>query len=258
MTQPKLVPFGKYRGQPIEVLENDPSYVDWLLQQDWAQKRYPQFVQVIVNNFGGQQESPEHNQMQARFLEQEWRKKFAASVKPELFRPIDLQEFVRSFWVSVTRGGIITEAVSFRPMPELIPMISFDEMPKFEYGKTSIDVCISFSAIGKDSTPKCDYFLGLIESSRLISVEIKPIIDETYPATLRQIKANGAKNLLYREFTANSVTENTFRLYFESQGIRVRSEAEIENTEIPPIAMLDTRAFINLLKTKIEVIYGGT
>ena len=34
-----LVPFGKYRGQPVEVLNNDPDYVEWLRGQSWFAKR---------------------------------------------------------------------------------------------------------------------------------------------------------------------------------------------------------------------------
>lgn len=35
------VPFGKYRGYPLECLDNDPTYVAWLLSQDWLAERYP-------------------------------------------------------------------------------------------------------------------------------------------------------------------------------------------------------------------------
>jgi uncharacterized protein (DUF3820 family) len=28
-----VVPFGKYKGQPVEVLAQDPQYVEWMLLQ---------------------------------------------------------------------------------------------------------------------------------------------------------------------------------------------------------------------------------
>jgi hypothetical protein len=31
-----LVQFGKYKGQPLAVLAQDPSYCDWLKEQAWV------------------------------------------------------------------------------------------------------------------------------------------------------------------------------------------------------------------------------
>jgi hypothetical protein len=36
----EIIPFGKYKGQPIEALAGDPQYVAWLLQQDWFRVRF--------------------------------------------------------------------------------------------------------------------------------------------------------------------------------------------------------------------------
>ena len=47
-----LIPIGKYKGQPLEVLASDPNYADWLVKQAGMGDRYPQLVQFIVNNFG--------------------------------------------------------------------------------------------------------------------------------------------------------------------------------------------------------------
>jgi hypothetical protein len=64
-----IVPFGKYRGQPIEVLRSDPGYVQWLLGQDWVRDRFAAIHTLIVNNFGAPAETPEHNALQAKFLD---------------------------------------------------------------------------------------------------------------------------------------------------------------------------------------------
>ena len=64
-----IVPIGKYKGQPIEVLQGDPGYAEWLLAQPWFRERYASVFQVIVNNFGEPAETPEHNRLQARFLD---------------------------------------------------------------------------------------------------------------------------------------------------------------------------------------------
>lgn len=66
-----LIPFGKYKGQPVEVLKQDPKYVEWLKGQDWFSSQHKSIYTLIVNNFGIASETPEHNEMQVKFLD-EW------------------------------------------------------------------------------------------------------------------------------------------------------------------------------------------
>jgi len=68
----EVVPFGKYRGQPVEALAADQDYAAWLLSQPWFRDRWPNVYNVVVAYGGEPQDSPEHNQMQARFLDGPW------------------------------------------------------------------------------------------------------------------------------------------------------------------------------------------
>lgn len=68
---PKIIPFGKHREKPIQILQQDAAYRDWLMQQNWFRDRHESIYQLIVNNFGEPTETPEHNAMQARFLNDE-------------------------------------------------------------------------------------------------------------------------------------------------------------------------------------------
>jgi hypothetical protein len=68
----EIVPFGKYKGQPAEVLASDAGYAEWLLAQPWFRERYGNVYNVLINYGGEPQDSPEHNQMQAAFLEEHW------------------------------------------------------------------------------------------------------------------------------------------------------------------------------------------
>ena len=69
-----IVPFGKYRGQPVAALVADQQYTDWLTQQDWFKARYAAIYNVVVNNnFGEPAETPEHNRYQAMFLDEKFR-----------------------------------------------------------------------------------------------------------------------------------------------------------------------------------------
>lgn len=64
-----IVPFGKYKGRPVVDLIADRSYTDWLAAQPWFRERYATVYNLIVNTGGEPQDTPEHNKMQARFLD---------------------------------------------------------------------------------------------------------------------------------------------------------------------------------------------
>jgi len=67
-----IVPFGKYRGQPIEALATDRDYCDWLMGQTRFRERYGAVYTLIVNNFAEPSATPEHNALQARFLDEDF------------------------------------------------------------------------------------------------------------------------------------------------------------------------------------------
>jgi len=69
-----LVPFGKYKGQPITTLLNDTNYLEWCKQQEWFQK-YPIVYNICVNQTittnNQNSKTPEHNKLQNLFLDEE-------------------------------------------------------------------------------------------------------------------------------------------------------------------------------------------
>jgi hypothetical protein len=70
---PDIVPFGKYKNQPLATLQNDPSYCEWLLEQGWFVERYPAIHTLVINHFGEPSETPEHNALQIRLLDDQFR-----------------------------------------------------------------------------------------------------------------------------------------------------------------------------------------
>ncbi len=51
-----VVPFGKYKGQPVEVLLQDHNYREWLAEQPWLREKHITLYQTIIN-YGGEPES---------------------------------------------------------------------------------------------------------------------------------------------------------------------------------------------------------
>lgn len=104
----KVIPFGKYKGQPVEVLQGDPAYTDWLTAQPWLRERHAGIYQIIVNNFREPSETPEHNRLQARFLDPAFRQALfeLLSFEPKLLDRVKLEapQFELAGWDVVVAG----------------------------------------------------------------------------------------------------------------------------------------------------------
>lgn len=71
-----VVSFGKYKDQPIDqIAAQDPKYIEWLMQQPWFASKFENLYKVVINNFNtGISETPEHNAMQVKFLDENFTK----------------------------------------------------------------------------------------------------------------------------------------------------------------------------------------
>lgn len=65
----EIVPFGKYKGKPLEAMLADTDYCEWLQGQEWFGSRYAEFKTVIINQGDVPSDTPEHNAFQARFID---------------------------------------------------------------------------------------------------------------------------------------------------------------------------------------------
>jgi uncharacterized protein (DUF3820 family) len=71
----EVMPFGKYKGRQLgEAVARDPQYFQWLMQQSNLRERHLKLYEnlvAIIQGTGLQQNecSPEHNQLQIKFLE---------------------------------------------------------------------------------------------------------------------------------------------------------------------------------------------
>lgn len=215
-----IIPFGKYKGQPAEVLLQDSSYIEWLRNQDWFAAKY-QTLNVFITNHGEQQDTPEHNALQALFLNRKFRRAFAIRLG---FKPtpdasglaIDQAE---AFAASV--GGTVQRGES----PFTTKLIGFEHDGCDVYFRaTRHGVSVAY---GTD----CYKNRGFLEEfTREFYVEIKPSLGDDYPAVLRQIMAtkwyrqNGTYGdgvLFYDKFAAVGATEEQVKEIFGISRIEV-------------------------------------
>jgi hypothetical protein len=87
-----IVPFGKYKGQPLQRLAQDTEYLAWLRQQSWFLQKFgwiDKAIIVIQHGPAEPEETPEHNRLQARFLDRRFCWAVLTLLYPRLLRTQD-------------------------------------------------------------------------------------------------------------------------------------------------------------------------
>ena len=75
-----IVPFGKYKDQPVDTLLADSGYVAWVLAQPgivvMLKARHPALFNIMTVGAPANDDTPEHNRFQAKFLERDFQYAF--------------------------------------------------------------------------------------------------------------------------------------------------------------------------------------
>lgn len=80
-----IVKFGKYKGQPLEILLKDTDYVKWCQNNGMFEKFKLNIGTVVVNNnvtMTKDEPTPAHNKLQNMFLDNDFVKKFISMFVP--------------------------------------------------------------------------------------------------------------------------------------------------------------------------------
>ena len=177
----RLVPFGKYKGQPVEVMQMDTGYCEWLSTQDWFRERYANvYQQVIINNFTEASETPEHNKLQMLFLDKEFYKKIEAALPVDPFKLFHPQ---------------ILDAVS-----EIRTQVKSDEN-YFKKGGLQTDINSNILQIGIDGSP-VDILLS--KTPQKILFNGTPVLDRGLNVRYTILPA-GAQSLVGKENTTYAI-----------------------------------------------------
>lgn len=222
-----IVPFGKHRGKPVEALLDDRPYLEWLLAQSWFKEKFGNVYNIVINNGQEPGETPEHNAMQIRFLEEEYRLKFAAAahgskifrftrsdVAKEKLEEIEKEERWRDYGLKPAHNKLITAPA-----------------PVFE--RDGIDVAFRVrTGIGLTCTYRPTAWPD-VEFNCEFAIEIKPTVGDDYPVVLRQIQRNKSRYLLIRSYSGVGATREQFVQFFDSQYIKVIFEADVDAVILP-------------------------
>ncbi len=220
MNESDLVTFGKHKGKPIEVLASDRSYVEWLLAQDWFAGRQPREYTFIINNFQAPEDTPEHNQLQALFLDDNFCVRFSRLLSPRHFDDVFHETIFGPRFYANEKSKINHEIRG-----ETIGRIHVGDR-RFEHNgidvsfRIDVEFLTCFTKKGYE-----DEWTRLEESSWRRSedykIEIKPSVGDDYPNVLRQMKSLHCNVLLVGRFTGTGVNCSQFVQFFENEGLRV-------------------------------------
>lgn len=86
LTPVQLLPLGKYKGKPYDVLLTDSAYALWMLQSMYAklEHQHPALFAFLISRFGPPDQTPVHNALQNRFLDEAFCLKFGLASSPRL------------------------------------------------------------------------------------------------------------------------------------------------------------------------------
>lgn len=197
MSQPndaKIIPFGKYKGQPIEVLAADESYRDWLLSQGWFTEKFRDVYNVVINYGGEPQDSPEHNALQARLLNDDFCLSILRAIEPKWFnlRESYLSGKARPAIFDVNK--IIDEKLS-KEEPITVHHVEFehngwDSVIRFSGGLFYEVLAESFNGKYNKETGRYEELIQarVGPQNTILLVECKPVVGDDYPSILRQMK----------------------------------------------------------------------
>jgi hypothetical protein len=200
-----VVPFGKYRGKPVAELTADRKYCKWLTAQPWFRENYSSIYR-LVSHLRSPDDTPEHNALQARFLD-----------------PALCLATARSLGLS---ERVAAEMLAGQKRTAAPPTILCDPMRFEEQGW---DVVLRLYEAGHENLGGW-HFLWL---------ELKPIVGDDYPSVLRQMQANMPSfdemprdmhdfAVVIGKFNAAGVTFDQVRAMFAASEFSVLMLSDIE------------------------------
>jgi hypothetical protein len=224
-----IVPFGKYKGQPVDVMAMDDNYVEWCLSQGDIREKYPDFVSIIINNFQEPAETPEHNKMQALFLDDDFVKKFLIASGFDVFQKYGFLDEINNSCefevINYNRKHVVTFEQRERNYTyDVCVYLKENEICKLKCKDIERIKLRLFDEMGiKYETVKA--FNENMEYHYFI--ELKPVLSDDYPAVLRKLPSGSV--LIIDLFKTNSITLDQLKQIFITKKIKVIMLKDILN-----------------------------
>lgn len=186
------VPFGKYRGRPVEDMLADADYMDWLQSQPWFRARYGRLL--TQRDAEAASRTPVHNRLQALFLNEDYTRALLG-----LLGKADWERFS-------VRFEVIQQGRQFVPWQCFSCDVLIHQMVKSRLAS------VGWEAVETGS----------------VKVEIKPTVADDYPAVLRQMGRNNSGVLFVGRYEGEGATEAQFVAMFAASGRKVLFKRDVD------------------------------
>lgn len=247
-----VVPFGKYKGQPMEVLRTDPEYTQWALDNGViSETKYRNVYIFLTGQQGESHDTPEHNRYQVLFLEP----LFAGDVFDELFpgrrelsavserqtrlkcMRADAESRVsdwksRRFMCSSPAEHAAEVAKAEADLADVPRQLEILRASPVEVDEVEVEFEVSDVVDGYGNRIR-DHRSGKVMQyggpadvqlrclGERVRIEIKPSMGDDYPAVLRQMKASRCNVLYLGSYNGSGATLDQVKKLFQMSGIVV-------------------------------------
>ncbi len=256
-----VINFGKYRGRPIEeIVSVDKNYIEWLMAQDWFKSKFEKTYNVVINYFNPEknEDSPEHNRIQVKFLNPEFPLKIAQRLIGEKRFDLYFEKIVPSSnplaeklgsW-NVEPDDICIDDVNYEVCGfDVVLCTEIDNNERVKQFKDQFELSNIFKELSEKWRTREELFKYFSYRRKPdiygynIYIEIKPKIGDDFPAVLRQIKRNleRVKNseehdpyirkfavLLTEEISTSNISADEVKAFFRNEKISLFLISEIE------------------------------
>ena len=256
-----VVPFGKHKGTTVaELLTKDPQYAEWVLAQGWVADRFAELHAAILTKGAATDDTPEHNAIQARFLDEQFR---VATLLARGFGPISKRsKDLRSSFLDHAEWRLDESRKKLRLARENASKYlgrtqsyekSWHDQALAEIEKLAPDVeaieaevvflrttalkpktTVMFEQRGVDVVIAWDLVFpnnDKHQNRRLefeMAIEIKPSMGDDFPSVMRQMQRLGARFLVVEQYSGRSVPVPALRQMFEANGMKLIFLRDIE------------------------------
>jgi len=236
----------------------DASYLGWLDGQTWFRDKFIELHQTIINYNAEPAETPEHNALQVKFLDDDYCVRFAKAagvtglqtfesgrltevervtdyIAAEEKKIAELQAklnqnpdgYFKKYWSDEINDREKNSAGWQRRLGLIRTAKPLVYICDREFEMAGVDVTFTFGIMPDSLDLKTHY--ALYETWKF-RIEIKPAIGDDYPAVLRQMRSSKANKLLVSEFNAAGATRGDFVATFKTAGITVVFADRVETT----------------------------
>jgi hypothetical protein len=221
-----VVPFGKHKGATVaELFEKDPAYADWIMAQGWVAERFAELHAAIASRGAGNDDTPEHNALQARFLDEDFRAAFLTCVIPSALKESLLWAAIHPIlhkaekdktipWEvrdKLWKRGLLDALSSIGLSESDVPREKYRLFSSARFERAGVDVVLRW--MHSDTRP--DFFSRFVGTAEL-KIELKPSIGDDYPSVMRQMQRLGVKYVVAETYNGRGVSEPALKQMFEA------------------------------------------